>query len=81
MKMNNNQRHPEANHQPRHLAATRMSEAKTRQEAYDLLTLEQKMALLPPAPLCAKQRARLQSQLDKRNAGKQEVPVKPEVKS
>lgn len=71
-KVNNNKKYPEANRQPRHEAADRIGRAQARQEAYDALTLEQKIAQLPPEPHAKKQRARLMARLAKKNAPKQE---------
>lgn len=69
-KLNNNRRFPDANRQPNHKAADRKMKAQVRQELANELTLEQKLAKLPPEPLCAKQRARYTAQLAKRNAPK-----------
>jgi hypothetical protein len=69
-KQDNRRVYPDATRQPRHLDALRKSEAKARQEAYDKLTLEEKIARLPPEPHAKKQRARLQVALEKRNAPK-----------
>jgi hypothetical protein len=66
-KQNNNRKYPDANRQPRHKAAERIGRAQARQEHYDSLTLEQKIALLPPEPHAKKQRARLMSLLEKQN--------------
>lgn len=71
-KANNNKKYPEANRQPRHEAADRIGRAQARQEAYDALTLEQKIAQLPPEPHAKKQRARLMALLAKSNEPKQE---------
>ncbi len=70
----NTHKYPEANHQPRHKAADRKLRAEARQEVYDELSLEQKIAALPPEPYSKKQRARLMAALEKRNkpAPKQE---------
>lgn len=57
-----------ANHQPRHKAAERIGTAQARQEHSDSLTLEQKIANLPPAPLAAKARAKYLRQLEARKA-------------
>ena len=59
--------HAEANHQPRHFAAIRKEDALKRQAAYDLLTLEEKIAKLPPEPHAKKQRARLLALLEKQS--------------
>lgn len=69
-KLNNTRKYPDANHQPRHKAADRKMRAEVRQELSDELTLEQKIAKLPPEPYAAKQRARYQAQLAKKNAPK-----------
>ena len=77
-KTNNNRKYPEADRQPRHIASFRVKESKERQEAYDLLTLEQKLAKLPPEPKCAKQRAKLLAKIDKRDRKPQpKEAVKP----
>jgi hypothetical protein len=52
-------------------AKFRREEAVERQTEYDKLTLQQKLERLPPEPLCKKQRARLQAQLDKQNQPKE----------
>ena len=75
MKMNNLRKYPDANHQPRHLAASRKEGSDRRQIAYDKLTTQDKLAQLPPEPLCAKQRTRLLAQLNKPKAPKQEDTV------
>jgi len=74
-KLNNNRRFPDANRQPNHKAADRKLKAEVRQELANELTLEQKLAKLPPEPLCAKQRARYTAQLAKRSAPKQTAEV------
>lgn len=66
-KQDNRRVYPDATRQPRHLDSLRKEEAKERQEAYDKLTLEEKLAKLPPEPGAAKQRARLLSLLEKKN--------------
>lgn len=68
----NTHKWPDANHQPRHKAADRKMKAEVRQELSNELTLEQKLAKLPPEPLCAKQRTRYTAQIAKRNATKAE---------
>ena len=77
-KTNNRRVYPDANHQPRHLAKMRKEDAEARQKVYDALTLEQKIAKLPPEPHAKQQRARLLAALAKQNAPKQatknEVP-------
>jgi hypothetical protein len=45
-------------------------QAEVRQSVYNELTLEQKIAALPPEPYSKKQRARLLALLEKRNAPK-----------
>lgn len=67
-KANNNRKYPEANHQPRHKAADRKLRAEVRQEVYNELSLEQKIAALPPEPYSKKQRARLMAALEKKNS-------------
>ena len=69
-KVNGPKRFPEANHQPRQKAMDRKIRAQARQEVYNELTLEQKIALLPPEPFSKKQRARLMALLEKKNAPK-----------
>jgi hypothetical protein len=69
-KQNNRRVYPNANHQPMHKAADRVDRAQARQEVYDELTLEQKIARLPPEPQAKKQRARLTALLEKRDAPK-----------
>lgn len=71
----NTHKFPDATRQPRHLDRLRKEGAKERQEAYDKLTLEEKISRLPPEPHAKKQRARLQALLEKRNAPKQESAV------
>lgn len=66
-KQDNRRVYPDATRQPRHLDALRKSEAVARQEAYDKLTLDEKLAKLPPEPHAAKQRARLLALKDKKN--------------
>ena len=66
-KQNNNRKYSDANHQPRHKAADRKLHAEARQEVYNELSLEQKIAALPPEPHSKKQRARLMAALEKRN--------------
>lgn len=70
-KQNNNRKYPDANHQPRHKAADRKMKAEVRQEVYNELTLEQKIAALPPEPHAKKQRARLTALLNKKSQPKQ----------
>ena len=77
-KLNNTRRYPDANHQPCQKAADRKLRAEARQEVYNELTLEQKIAALPPEPYSKKQRARLLAALEKQNAPKPE-PKKNEA--
>jgi len=63
----NDHKYPEANHQPRHMASIRKADSIERQKYYDGLTLEQKIAKLPPEPHAAKQRAKLMAQLEAKN--------------
>jgi len=74
-KLDNRRVYPDATRQPRHLDALRKSEAVARQEAYDKLTLDEKIARLPPEPHAAKQRARLLALKDKKNQPKQESAI------
>jgi hypothetical protein len=72
LKLNNRKVYPDANHQPRHLANLRRQEAKERQEAYNVLSILQKLNLLD-ARLglglgAKKQRARLTVLLEKQKA-------------
>ncbi len=76
-KERNDHKYPQANHQPRHKSAERIGRAQARNEANALLTLEQKIAKLPPEPYSKKERARLQLALEKRNAPK---PIKEGLK-
>jgi len=78
-KLNNRQKYPDADRQPRHVASFRAKEAKERQDAYNLLTLEQKLAKLPPEPRCAKQRAKLLAKIDKRD--RKPAPVVKQVEA
>jgi|SRR5580692_732728 hypothetical protein len=55
-------------------ASFRREEAAARQAEYDQLSLEQKIARLPPEPFAAKQRLRLLKHL-----AKQSAPVKDET--
>jgi hypothetical protein len=66
-KLNNRRKYPDADRQPRHIAHLRAQDLKERQEAYDKLSLEEKLAKLPPEPLCAKQRAKLLAKIEKRD--------------
>lgn len=77
-KLNNRRKYPNANHQPCHKAEDRKMRAEVRQEFSDKLTLEEKIARLPPEPHSAKQRARYLAQLAKQNAPKPE-PKKDEA--
>lgn len=68
----NTHKYPDANHQPRHKAADRKMKAEVRQEFSDKLTLEEKIARLPPEPHAKRQRARYLAALEKQNAPKPE---------
>jgi hypothetical protein len=74
-KQNNNRRFPNADRQPRHKAAERQGRLDARKEAYDALSLEQKIALLPPEPYAKRQRTRLMGLLEKKSQPKQETAV------
>jgi len=74
-KLDNRRVYPDATRQPRHLDALRKSEAVARQEAYDKLTLDEKIARLPPEPHAAKQRARLLALKNKKAQPKQETAL------
>lgn len=76
-RLNNRRVYPDANHQPNHLASRRKSEAIERQEEYNKLSLEEKIARLPPEPHAKKHRARLLAQLDQRNQPKQNGTLVP----
>ena len=65
-KQNNRRVFPDATRQPRQFDAMRKREAKERQEAYDKLSLQEKIDRLP-ATGATKQRAKLQALLDKKN--------------
>jgi hypothetical protein len=69
-KQNNNRKYPLATRQPRHKDAQRKLLAQARQEVYNGLTLEQKMAALPPesSGLAKKVRSKLNAALEKKNA-------------
>jgi hypothetical protein len=73
----NDHKFPQANHQPRQKAADRIGRAQARIEFNSTLTLEQKIAKLPPEPFSKKERARLLAALEKRNAPK---PIKEGLK-
>lgn len=60
-----------ANHQPRHKAADRIGRAQARTEFSNALSLEQKIARLPPEPHSAKERTRLLAALATQNAPKE----------
>lgn len=49
-------------------------EAEQRQAEYDGLSVEQKLAKLPPAPSAQRQRARLEAQLNKSNSDSGQEP-------
>jgi len=72
-KLNNNKKFPLATKQPRHLDNLRKTLAKERDEANAKLTLEQKIAKLPPEPFSKRERARLLAALEKQNQAKQVV--------
>ena len=74
----NTHKWPDANHQPRQKAGDRKLNSEARQSVYDELTLEQKIAALPPEPHSAKQRARLLAKLAKQNAPKAKEEPKNE---
>lgn len=74
-KDNNRHVYPNANHQPRQLANLRKQDALARQAEYDKLSLEEKIAKLPPEPYSKKQRARLLSALKEQNTLKPEATV------
>lgn len=76
-KQDNRRVYPDATRQPRHLDALRKSDAKERQEAYDKLSLQEKLDRLPAEPHAAKQRARLLSLLAKKAQPKQEPKQEP----
>lgn len=67
------------------IRAERRKSAEARQAEYDKLTLEQKLAKLPPEPHAAKQRAkltaRLQQAADKAEATKKAAAAKVEAKA
>lgn len=69
-KQNNNRKYANANHQPRHKAADRIGKAQARQEASDALSLNEKIAKLPPEPFAKKVRAKLLARLAKQNEPK-----------
>jgi len=75
MKTDNRRVYPDASRQPRHLDALRKEGVRERQEAYDKLTLDEKLAKLPPEPHAAKQRARLLALKNKKAQPKQEEPA------
>ena len=80
-KDNNRKKYPMANHQPRHKAAERIGKAQARTEFSNGLSLEQKIARLPPEPYSAKERARLLAALAKQNTPKQETTATAETVS
>ena len=67
MRSDNTRKYPDATRQPRHLDRLRKETAANNKAAYDALTLEQKIARLPPEPFAAKQRKRLLALRDKKN--------------
>lgn len=70
-KENNRHKYSDANRQPRQKASDRKAKALGRQDAYNELTLEQKIAALPPEPYSKKQRARLLALLEKQSKPKE----------
>ena len=62
----NSHKFPNATRQPRHLDNLRKEGAKERQEAYDKLSLEEKIARLPAEPGAKRQRARLMALKEKK---------------
>jgi hypothetical protein len=58
-------------------------EAQERQEAYNALSIEEKLAKLPPEPQAQKQRNKLLAQLENRDkpVEKQEHPAKEKIKA
>lgn len=68
-KENNRVLYPDANHQPKHKASFRKLEAIERQESYDKLSIQEKIALLPPEPHAKKQRERLLNLLKNSESG------------
>jgi hypothetical protein len=75
-KMNTNRRHNGGGANP-HERKTRQAEALGRQDAYNDLTLQQKISALPPEPFSKKQRARLLALLD--GSAKPKAAPKKEV--
>lgn len=71
-KTNNDRLYPRSK-QPKHIAETRKKDSLQRQADYDLLSLEDKIARLPPEPAAKKQRTRLLALLEKQNAN---IPAK-----
>ena len=73
-KLNNRRVYPDANHQPNHKAKFRVDEAKERQEYYNNLSIEEKVAKLDTklgaGAGAVRQRARLAAQLEERNKPK-----------
>ena len=67
------------------IRAERRKSAEARQAEYDKLTLEQKLAKLPPEPHAAKQRAKLnalvQKAAEKTEAAKKAATAKAEAKA
>ena len=64
-RQNNRRTYPDAGMQPCQKSKYRREEALERQAAYDALTLQEKIARLPPEPFSAKQRKKLIAQLNK----------------
>lgn len=73
----NTHKYPNANRQPRQKAADRKMRAEVRQEFSDKLSLEEKLAKLPPEPHAQRQRARYLAALAKQNAPKVEKTEAP----
>lgn len=55
------------------IRARRRKEAEARQAEYDKLTLQQKLAALPPEPFAAKQRSKLLAKLEEVNNGEKQT--------
>jgi hypothetical protein len=78
-KDNNDRKFPNSKKQPRHTYADKIGRAQARQEYSDSLTLEQKIAKLPPEPFAKKERAKLLARLEKQNQVK--AAPAPEVRA
>ena len=72
-RQSNDRLYPDAGKQPRHKSKYRREEAIERQAAYDALTLQEKIARLPPEPFSTKQRKKLMAQLIVGNSVKSDV--------